>query len=271
MSEPLGYFTFVLHSHLPYVIGHGRWPHGMDWLNEATAESYIPLLKVFNRLAAQGLTSGVTLGITPILAEMLAAATFRREFGEYLDGKIQAARDDLGTFEKLGEAHFASLARMWEDHHRELLRAYREDFGEDLLKAFRGLMDQGILEIITSAATHGYLPLLGRDTAVQAQVKQGVAAYRRHFGRDPKGFWLPECAYRPRYRWVPPLSDLATEPVLRKGVEEFLSENGLDYFFIDSHLQGRPGHRGLQGSLRGPGAPLGAVRLPVPGTAGGRG
>ena len=236
MSEPLGYFTFVLHSHLPYVIGHGRWPHGMDWLNEATAESYIPLLKVFNRLAAQGLTSGVTLGITPILAEMLAAATFRREFDEYLDRKIQAAREDLGTFEKLGERHFASLARMWEDHHRELLRAYREDFGQDLLKAFRGLMDQGVLEIITSAATHGYLPLLGRDTAVQAQVKQGVAAYRRHFGRDPKGFWLPECAYRPRYRWVPPLSDLATEPVLRKGVEEFLSENGLDYFFIDSHL-----------------------------------
>ena len=236
MSEPLGYFTFVLHSHLPYVIGHGRWPHGMDWLNEATAESYIPLLQVFNRLAAQGLASGVTLGITPILAEMLAAATFRQEFNEYLDRKIQAAREDLVTFEKLGEIHFASLARMWEGHYQGLLRAYQEDFGQDLLKAFTGLMDQGILEIITSAATHGYLPLLGRDTAVQAQVKQGVAAHRRHFGRDPKGFWLPECAYRPRYRWVPPLSDLAVEPVLRKGVEEFLSENGLDYFFIDSHL-----------------------------------
>jgi 1,4-alpha-glucan branching enzyme len=208
----------------------------MDWLNEATAESYIPLLQVFNRLAAQGLASGVTLGITPILAEMLAAATFRQEFNEYLDRKIQAAREDLVTFEKLGEIHFASLARMWEGHYQGLLRAYQEDFGQDLLKAFTGLMDQGILEIITSAATHGYLPLLGRDTAVQAQVKQGVAAHRRHFGRDPKGFWLPECAYRPRYRWVPPLSDLAVEPVLRKGVEEFLSENGLDYFFIDSHL-----------------------------------
>ena len=125
---------------------------------------------------------------------------------------------------------------MWEEHHRELLRTFREDFHEDLLKVFRGLMDKGILEVITSAATHGYLPLLGRDTCVQAQVKQGVAAYKRHFGREPKGFWLPECAYRPRYPWVPPLADLATEPVLRKGVEEFLSENGLDYFFIDSHL-----------------------------------
>ncbi|HEY9074284.1 MAG TPA: hypothetical protein VIN67_09155, partial [Desulfobaccales bacterium] len=164
MPEPLGYFTFVLHSHLPYVIGHGRWPHGMDWLNEAAAESYIPLLKVFNRLAAEGLTSGVTLGITPILAEMLAADVFKREFNDYLDQKIKAAQDDVITFEKLGDKHFVSVAQMWVDHHRELLRTFREDFHEDLLKVFRGLMDKGILEVITSAATHGYLPLLGRDT-----------------------------------------------------------------------------------------------------------
>ena len=102
MAEPLGYFTFVLHSHLPYVIGHGRWPHGMDWLNEAAAESYIPLLTAFNRLGAEGRRSGVTLGITPILAEMLAAKIFRREFQDYLDQKIQAAKEDLVTFKKLG-------------------------------------------------------------------------------------------------------------------------------------------------------------------------
>jgi 1,4-alpha-glucan branching enzyme len=236
MAEPLGYFTFVLHSHLPYVIGHGRWPHGMDWLNEAAAESYIPLLQAFNRLGAEGRRSGVTLGITPILAEMLAAKVFRSEFKDYLDNKIQAAKDDLATFKRLGDDHFASVAQMWENRYGEVKRAFTEDFGEDMIGAFKRLMDEGVLEIITSAATHGYLPLLGRDTAVQAQVKQGVATYRRHFGRDPKGFWLPECAYRPRYPWSPPLKDYAGKPVLRKGVEEFLSENGLKYFFIDSHL-----------------------------------
>ena len=110
MAEPLGYFTFVLHSHLPYVIGHGRWPHGMDWLNEAAAESYIPLFQVFNRLAAEGRTTGVTLGITPILAEMLAADTFRREFKDYLDQKIKAALEDQETFTRLGDEHFANLA-----------------------------------------------------------------------------------------------------------------------------------------------------------------
>ena len=236
MSEPLGYFTFVLHSHLPYVIGHGRWPHGMDWLNEAAAESYIPLLQGFQRLAADGLASGVTLGITPILAEMLAAPAFRQEFRDYLDNKIQAAQEDLATFQKLGESHMAYLARRWGDHYTNLKQTFTEELGEDLLGAFRRLMDAGMLEIITSAATHGYLPLLGRDTAVQAQVKQGVAAYRRHFGRDPQGFWLPECAYRPRYRWSPPLADWTAPPVLRKGVEEFLSENGLRFFMVDSHL-----------------------------------
>ncbi len=236
MAEPLGYFTFVLHSHLPYVIGHGRWPHGMDWLNEAAAESYIPLLQAFSRLAAEGRPSGVTLGITPILAEMLAAETFRREFREYLENKIQAAREDHATFARLGDQHFASLAQRWETHYSGLQQAFVEDFGENLLGAFRRLMEEGMLEVITSAATHGYLPLLSRDTAVQAQVKQGVAAYRRHFGRDPQGFWLPECAYRPRYRWAPPMNRLGAEPVLRKGVEEFLSENGLRYFMIDSHL-----------------------------------
>uniref|UniRef100_A0A7V4G8P6 DUF1957 domain-containing protein n=1 Tax=Desulfobacca acetoxidans TaxID=60893 RepID=A0A7V4G8P6_9BACT len=236
MAAPLGYFTFVLHSHLPYVIGHGRWPHGMDWLNEAAAESYIPLLRAFHHLAREGRTSGVTLGITPILAEMLASEVFRREFRDYLNNKIEAAREDFATFQRLGEDHFASLARMWEEHYTGLKRTFIEDFNENILGEAKDLMDRGMLEVITSAATHGYLPLLGRDTAVQAQVKQGVAAYRRHFGRDPKGFWLPECAYRPRYRWAPPLADVNVEPTLRKGVEEFLSENGLDFFIVDSHL-----------------------------------
>ncbi|MBM4273358.1 MAG: DUF1957 domain-containing protein [Deltaproteobacteria bacterium] len=236
MTQPLGYFTFVLHSHLPYVIGHGRWPHGMDWLNEAAAESYIPLWQAFRRLSGEGRSAGVTLGITPILAEMLAAPAFRQEFREYLAAKIEAAREDQATFHRLGESHFHGLARFWEEHYRELTRLFTEEFQEDLLGVARSLMESGALEVITSAATHGYLPLLGRDSAVQAQVKQGVAAYRRHFGRDPKGFWLPECAYRPRYPWAPPVAGGGTGAVMRKGVEEFLSENGLDFFIIDSHL-----------------------------------
>jgi 1,4-alpha-glucan branching enzyme len=101
-------------------------------------------------------------------------------------------------------------------------------------------MDAGVLEIITSAATHGYLPLLGRDTAVQAQVKQGVATYRRHFGRDPQGFWLPECAYRPRYPWTPPVKDLPGAPVLRKGWKSSVGERPQVFLHRLHLLKGKP-------------------------------
>ena len=59
-STPLGSFTFILHAHLPYVLSHGKWPHGTDWLCEAAGETYIPLLNVFNRLAEEGSTPRVT-------------------------------------------------------------------------------------------------------------------------------------------------------------------------------------------------------------------
>src|SRR5204862_2247338 len=64
---------------------------------------------------------------------------------------------------------------------------------------------------------------------------------RRHFGKDPKGIWLPECAYRPAGPWVSPV-DPNARPVPRRGVEQIVAQYGLDYFFVDSHLLtgGRP-------------------------------
>ena len=37
-------FLLVLHGHIPDVVGHGVWPHGINWLYEAAAETYLPLL-----------------------------------------------------------------------------------------------------------------------------------------------------------------------------------------------------------------------------------
>ncbi len=90
---------------------------------------------------------------------------------------------------------------------------------------------------MTCGATHGYMPLLSRDETVQAQVKAAVKNYEKHFHRKPRGTWLPECAYRPRYPWSPPLPiDGSDEAYPRKGVDEFLSENGIEFFIVDSHL-----------------------------------
>jgi len=112
----------------------GTGPTGWDWLNEAAAESYIPLLTAFNRLGAEGRRSGYP-GDHPILAEMLAAQVFRREFKDYLDNKVQAAKDDLATFKKLGDDH-SPRGQMWKPL-RGSETGFCEDFGEDLIGAFR--------------------------------------------------------------------------------------------------------------------------------------
>ncbi|HVL39480.1 MAG TPA: 1,4-alpha-glucan branching protein domain-containing protein, partial [Fimbriimonadaceae bacterium] len=83
--------------------------------------------------------------------------------------------------------------------------------------------------------THGYLPLLGTDESCQAQVKLAVDSHTRRFGRPPKGIWLPECAYRPPYMWKSPVGE-GEVPWPRKGVEDYLAENDLNYFFVDSHM-----------------------------------
>jgi 1,4-alpha-glucan branching enzyme len=209
----------------------------MDWLAEVTAETYIPLLDVLNRLVSEGISPQITLGITPILVEQLADETFHAEFVDYLEQKIGAARLNQEQFKAEGQMHMLGLAHYWQDFYTHILTAFRETYRYDLIGAFRRLQDEGYIEIVTSAATHGYLPLLLTDESVQAQVKQGVQTYQRHFGRQPSGFWLPECAYRPRYAWNPPLSKhRADTPPMRKGIEEFLAENGLEYFFVDAHL-----------------------------------
>ncbi len=234
-TKARGAFSFVLHGHLPYVLTHGTWPHGSDMLFECAAESYLPLLRTFDQLVGEGISPKTTLGITPVLAEQLSDPGFKQQFADYLDMRIRAAAEDRDQFTKDKDAAGADLAEMWDDHFRQTRRAFLDDYSGDLIAAFRRLQDDGHIEVMTSAATHGYLPLLGTDESVQAQVKQAVSSYRRHFGRQPRGFWLPECAYRPRYAWASPLAGAGPqEPRLRKGVEEFLAENGLQYFIVDT-------------------------------------
>jgi 1,4-alpha-glucan branching enzyme len=235
MSEVKGRFTLVLHSHLPYVLSHGRWPHGADWLNEAAAECYIPLLRVFNRLLDEGIVPKISIGLTPVLCEQLASPSFEEEFSGYLAARIEAAAVDEEAFAKQGETELASLATMWKEYYSAVRDDYTGRFGKDLLAAFKKLQDQGAIEIITCAATHGYLPLLGSDRSVAAQVKTGVETYKKHFDRQPAGIWLPECAYRPSYRWSYPVENVG-EPYERLGVEEVLFDNGLAYFIVDHHL-----------------------------------
>ncbi len=234
MTKLLGRFTFVLHSHLPYVINHGMWPHGMDWLNEAAAECYVPILNTLYQLRNEGFHPRLTIGITPVLTEQLRDPGFIDTFLGYLHEKKAAAQVDKETFTEWNRPHRVKLTEMWTRFYTEIEQAFVEDYKKDIVLAFKQLQDENLIEIITSAATHGYLPLLKTDNSVRAQIAMGVQVYKQHYGRAPLGIWLPECAYRPAYNWRPPVGDNTQFP--RKGVEAIVSENGLKYFLIDTHL-----------------------------------
>ena len=238
MSDRIGCLALVLHSHVPYVLGHGTWPHGSEMLYEAVAETYMPLIRMLERLLEEGVQPKLTVGVTPVVAEQLADSRFREWFPQYLQNKINLACDNEAEFARQGRGHLQYLALRWRDHYSGLLSDFCERYGGDLLAAFAELQDRGCVDLLTSAATHGYLPLLHEDASIQAQVRQGVRTYERCFGRRPRGFWLPECAYRPRYRWQAPASVMGRDGQgrLRKGVEEFLAENGVDYCFVDSDV-----------------------------------
>lgn len=233
---PQGYFAFVLHTHLPYVLAHGRWPHGMDWLSEAAAETYLPLIRILNELVQEGHKPKLTIDISPVLTEQLADDSFKTEFESYLVQKIDAAGKDAVEFYKYSQPNMLENARFWEKFYKDTLEQFHS-IDRDIVSQLKRLQAQGYLEIMTCGATHGYFPLLSRDETVQAQVKLAVKNYEKHFGRKPRGIWLPECAYRPRYKWAPPVPiDGRQEAYQRKGVDEFLSENGIDFFIVDSAL-----------------------------------
>lgn len=235
-QSPRGYFSFVLHSHIPYVLGHGRWPFGTDWLSEACAETYLPLLNTLNQLIDEGNKPHLAIGLTPVLCEQLAQADFKNEFNSYLLQKIETARADIKEFTKRGETQYRDLANNWLNFYQKIHEDFNHRYQKDLISVFKKLQDAGYIEIITSAATHGYLPLLKEESSIQGQIKTGIEIYRQHFGQAPKGFWLPECAYRPRYFWQPP--DYPGPAYERPGIDEFLADEPIEYFIIDSHLLG---------------------------------
>jgi len=225
-------FVLALHSHLPYVLNHGRWPHGSDWLCEAAIDTYLPLLETLRGLAADGVAAPVTIGFTPVLANQLVSPTFADELEAYFQQRLTACDEAVTAMAGTNDAHLLPLTDYWRDRLQRLRALFRSVNG-NLVEPFRALEEAGHIEIMGGAATHGFSPLLARDESVRLQFLLGRAEHERLFGRKPAGCWLPECAYRGRGTWKPvPDAPGSGE---RPGTDEFVAEAGFRYFFTDAH------------------------------------
>jgi len=225
-------FVLALHSHLPYVLRHGRWPHGSDWLCEATLDTYLPLIEKLNEAAARGVRCPVTVSVSPVLANQLVDPLFASELGAFVEQRLEACRDARRTLPRTGDAELVPLVDFWEARYRRLRQLFEAE-GRDVVAALRRHAAAGQVEVMTCAATHGYLSLLGREESVRLQLAVAQAEHRRLFGRASAGCWLPECAYRPHGWWGPAG---APHPGPRAGTEDFLAAAGFRYFFTDAHL-----------------------------------
>lgn len=211
-----GYFSLVLHGHLPYV----RHPEHEEffeerWLFEAITECYVPLIAMCDRLLADGLPFRLALSLSPTLCAMLQDDLLQRRYLQHLGKLIELTHKEIARTS--ADPKINALARFYREFLVGTLRMYDARYGRDLVKAFRRFQEAGVLELFTTCATHGYLPLLKtHPRAVEAQVALGAESYRRCFGRPARGIWVPECAFYP-------------------GLETVLSQNGFSYFFVDSH------------------------------------
>ena len=229
----LGSFCLVLHGHLPYVLRHGLWPHGEDWLYEAATETYLPLLAMLDECVFLNASPRIAVGLTPVLLEQLVHDDFKTGLERYIQDRIDRARSDHREFTSMGNGQMAGLATGWFNGYAQRAEQFRR-ISRDIPKAFAERAEAGLIEILTSAATHAYLPLLYEDSCIRAQLRAGAASAQRALGFKPKGFWLPECAYRPGGPWKPPIPWAGEDN--RLALERMLADESLTHCFVEHHL-----------------------------------
>lgn len=208
-----GYLLLVLHAHLPFI----RHPEDEDfleedWLYEAITETYIPLLNHLQQAMEAGVQPRLTMTWSPPLCEMLADSLLQGRYRRHLERLLEMAEQEVPAKE---HSPFAQAAVMYRDHYRFCLRKLDQYTG-NILHWVSELFDAGVLEPITCGATHGFLPLMLTKEAQRAQISVAVQNFRKHFGRDPRGIWLPECGFVP-------------------GIDEILHQHAIRFFFLETH------------------------------------
>jgi 1,4-alpha-glucan branching enzyme len=210
-----GFLALVLHAHLPFV-RHPEHERFLEesWLFEAITETYVPLLQLLEAWRRDRVPARLTLTLSPTLCSMLLDPLLKDRYQRHLQALIELAEREI-------------VRTRWEKNTQPLARMYRRQFKairdtwfrykRNLIGAFRGFQEAGLLEIITTAATHGLLPLVAsQPSLLRGQILTARDHYRACFGREPRGFWLPECAYA-------------------AGIEPVLQEANLRWFVLDTH------------------------------------
>jgi 1,4-alpha-glucan branching enzyme len=190
-----GNIVFLLHAHLPYV----RHPENQrhleeSWYFEAVIESYIPLLNLMLKLKSIAPEARLALSISPTLLEMISDRVLSERLIAHMDGLIELTEHEVRRTD--GDPHFAPITEMYLGVLKQARLTLLESYNGSLLEPLIELAGSDNIELITTAATHAYLPNLSPiPEAVKRQIRTGLDCFESHIGVRPKGFWLPESGY----------------------------------------------------------------------------
>jgi 1,4-alpha-glucan branching enzyme len=242
-SDP-GELALVLHTHLPYVRGHGVWPVGEEWLFQAWATSWLPLTRMLEQLAEEGHRDLLTLGVTPLVAHQVRDRRLAQDLGTWLGGQVW--RSEEQRWHHLMGPEVQSLSTFFWRRFATLLD-YHEDVQHrgGLTAVWADLASRGVIELLGGPATHPYLPLQTDPALVDGQLATGLASHAAWAGTRPTGLWPPELAYRPRgpvadATAVPDAVDEHGTPTLPRvgpelpGLEEHYARHGVDHVLVDA-------------------------------------
>lgn len=204
-----------MHAHLPFV-RHPEFERFFEenWLFEAIAETYLPLVQAMRRLLEKGVPGTLNLSVSPPLIEMLSDGSLIEKFSEHLKKQLELIEKEVA---RNAGTELEQLSRFYLSRQQTLIDLWENRLHRNLLAEFLELEKAGKLNLLTCVGTHPFLPAYQSDPAsIRMQLDVTVRCFERAFGRKPRGVWLPECGYFP-------------------GLDKFLAEFGLHYFFLETH------------------------------------
>ena len=157
MQAKIGYVSFVLHAHLPFI----HHPESDDyleesWLYEAISETYIPLLTNFQKLVDEGVKFRITMSMTPPLLSMLDNKLQQKRYIKYVKKHIELAAKEVKR--TAYDKRLNELSKYYFDRYSNDLHLFKDVYKCNLIEAFKHFQDIGVLEIITCGATHRLFP-----------------------------------------------------------------------------------------------------------------
>ena len=238
-NKYLGNLAVILHAHLPYVRKNEKNSLEEDWYFQAVLECYLPLIRVLEEsIKSEPENSKLTISLSPTLITLFQSSELQEKFPEWINTRIKLLNE-------LPEEQRNASKFLLKNMADQLI--YWEKYSGNLIIRFKYLLETGCVDIITCAATHGYLPILRENPeTVLGQIKTAIRHHHSTFDVKPLGIWLPECAYYEnldkiliecgiRYAVLDGHGILNSKPRPRYGVyAPICSKNGIAFFGRDS-------------------------------------